>query len=289
MSRERALVVLQPHHDARSAARPPRAGSPRVPPSAVSITSCDVADVEAVARRRGAVDLDQELRQLAQRGRRRRAPRPARRWIASSVSVASFAQRVEVVAEHLDDDLAVDLRDRLEHVVADRLRERRRRCRASSSSACLHLVASAVACVTPARHSLSGLQVDQELGHVDRAWGRCRPRGGRPCDMTALTSGIAADRARMRAQSVAAPRVTDTLGGQGDVDPDRCPRSAPAGTRCRAAARSARLASERSERGADHELAAGAAPSAAPARRAACSTAHERGSPRAAGSCGSSQ
>ncbi len=84
----------------------------------------DVAHVQAVAGRPFAVDVDHQLRQLAQ------AVHLGALYALDLLELVlhgldQAAQLAQVVTRHLDHDLALDLRDGLEHVVADRLRERR--------------------------------------------------------------------------------------------------------------------------------------------------------------------
>src|SRR5439155_19521976 len=84
----------------------------------------DTGDVQAVARRSRRIDLALELRHVAapiDEGARHAADRQN----GAQHAGGRAAQDVYVLAEHFDHDLAVDLRDALEHVVADRLREAR--------------------------------------------------------------------------------------------------------------------------------------------------------------------
>ena len=110
-----------------------------------------------------------------------------------------LAQRRAVVAEDLDHDLAVDLRDALEDVVADRLREagldarESRRARGPSRAISCSLVMWRV-------HSDSGFTSTKNsamlisLGSV--------PSSGRPAfEITVRTSGNWRSSARMRAHS----------------------------------------------------------------------------------------
>ena len=82
----------------------------------------DVGDVEAVARGALAVDFDLHLWHWPTRSMAAQVtPRTSGDLAKHFLGV--FVQHRDVVAEDLDDDLAVDLRDALQHVVADRLRE----------------------------------------------------------------------------------------------------------------------------------------------------------------------
>src|SRR5207302_3465714 len=84
----------------------------------------DVGDVQAVPRGALPIDLDLQLRH--QPGAIDERPRDAAdRRDRPQHLVRGPAEDVAVFAEHLDDDLAVDLRDALEDVVANRLREAR--------------------------------------------------------------------------------------------------------------------------------------------------------------------
>ena len=84
----------------------------------------DVGDVQSVARRALPVDFDLQLRNTAgaiDKG----AADTADRGDQLKHFLDLRLQEVGVIAEHLDDDLSVDLRDRFEYVVADRLRKAR--------------------------------------------------------------------------------------------------------------------------------------------------------------------
>ena len=94
-----------------------------LPPSRGFDHVLDVGNVQAITGGALAVDLDHALRHFAgavDEGRGDHARTPSRRCAA--ILPPSRAGR-RVVAEHLDHDLAVDLRDAFQHVVADRLGE----------------------------------------------------------------------------------------------------------------------------------------------------------------------
>src|SRR5919198_860881 len=117
-ARELALLLLQTHGDREAALAFPHLRHRLAAERALDHV-LHVADVDAVARGARPVDAHLDLRQLAQ------AIDEAARHARHGLHLLQYrdrqvAQRLEVLAEHLDHDLAVDLRDRLEDVVADR-------------------------------------------------------------------------------------------------------------------------------------------------------------------------
>ena len=126
-----------------------------------------VHDVEPVTGCRSPVDLQPVLRQIpipVDKG-----PRHAGH-LADLVEqlVGTGFKRCQVVTKHLDDNLAIDLRDRFENLVAYRLAERRLDA-GKIVQLVFHLTDQLVLghTLAPGRFRL---QVDQHLGHVDVFW-----------------------------------------------------------------------------------------------------------------------
>jgi hypothetical protein len=124
----------------------------------------DVGDVQSVTGRTGAIDLDPQLRDLAGAIHERTRDTGHRRDRLQDL-VRKPAQHDGVVPERLDDDLSVDLRDALEHVVADGLREARLDA-GNRLEGRVHLLDELL--LANVRTPLLGrLHGDQKLRHVD--------------------------------------------------------------------------------------------------------------------------
>src|SRR5581483_12494749 len=120
----------------------------------------DIGDVQTVARRLRAVDQNLQLWNFA-------CPVDEGTGYAADAGddVQNFRRPLpehgRIVAEHLDDDLAVDLRNALEDVVADRLRNRRFET-GNAADRLFHL-GGQILPRNPARPLRRRLQVDEEL------------------------------------------------------------------------------------------------------------------------------
>jgi len=125
----------------------------------------DIGDVQTVPGRTGAIDLHQIVGQLAD-AIDQRARHTLHIGDFGQHALGHPAQRRNIVTEHLDHDLAVDLRNAFENVVANRLREGRldrRQCLQRLFHFIHHLPLADRALPFRLR-----FQIHQEFGHVDQ-------------------------------------------------------------------------------------------------------------------------
>src|ERR1043166_633438 len=124
----------------------------------------NIEHVQVVTRGAVAIDGDDRLRQLAQPiHKRARDPRNFLHVAQDLFGVRP--QDGKVIAKNFDDNLSVDLRDALEDIVADGLREARLDARQGADRA-VHLVHQLVF-GDFAGPLLDGLKADEKLRHVD--------------------------------------------------------------------------------------------------------------------------